>query len=471
MFNITDTKVSNILLNITAVLTSEGCNYFESLEALSMSSSDRSSIVMTLSVAVPAAKRWITLNSIAEKLQEQTYAGSRRRYNITTEESKKPYRIDISLDYKGDDAKKVVRIIVKSSSGGSGGGANVTDIAESAQCLYASLAFNVYGRKLKDFTEEKIAAKDFVEAQKYIQVTSTLDEMTSLDPDWKKSSFNIANMLYTQFGGTKGEYQFHRGIGIDAIMPNGRTLQVASCHHYRDQWAKAFDVTYENLNAEQQHCHQTTYGMSERLLGAVVGMHGDDNGLIMPPAIAPHQVVICPMIRKNSEVDTIAKSEEVASVLRESGLRVKVDSRDIHAGQKYFDWEIKGVPLRLDIGPRDIENNTAFAARRTGGKEPLPLDSIAEECKRVLNEISDELRTRAKAHSENVVIPLTDLGNVDDGKIYEIAFDGTDAHAETIERTTGLSFLGDSTTPYDEEQPCLMSGKMTTRRVILAKTY
>ena len=260
-------------------------------------------------------------------------------------------------------------------------------------------------------------------------------------------------------------------IGIDAIMPNGRTLQVASCHHYRDQWAKAFDVTYENLNAEQQHCHQTTYGMSERLLGAVVGMHGDDNGLIMPPAIAPHQVVICPMIRKNSEVDTIAKSEEVASLLRESGLRVKVDSRDIHAGQKYFDWEIKGVPLRLDIGPRDIENNTAFAARRTGGKEPLPLDSIAQECKRVLNEISDELRTRAKAHTEDVVIPLTDLDNVDDGKIYEIAFDGTDAHAETIERTTGLSFLGDSTTPYDEEQPCLMSGKMTTRRVILAKTY
>ena len=260
-------------------------------------------------------------------------------------------------------------------------------------------------------------------------------------------------------------------IGIDAIMPNGRTLQVASCHHYRDQWAKAFDVTYENLNAEQQHCHQTTYGMSERLLGAVVGMHGDDNGLIMPPAIAPHQVVICPMIRKNSEVDTVAKSEEVASVLRESGIRVKVDSRDIHAGQKYFDWEIKGVPLRLDIGPRDIENNTAFAARRTGGKEPLPLDSIAEECKRVLNEISDELRTRAKAHTENVVIPLTDLGNVDDGKIYEMAFDGTDAHAETIERTTGLSFLGDSTTPYNEEQPCLMSGKMTTRRVILAKTY
>ena len=93
------------------------------------------------------------------------------------------------------------------------------------------------------------------------------------------------------------------------------------------------------------------------------------------------------------------------------------------------------------------------------------------ECNRVLSEISDKLRTRAAAHTENVVIPLTDLENVEDGKIYEIPFDGTDSHAETIERTTGLAFLGDSTDPYNEEKPCLMSGKMTTRRVILAKTY
>ena len=260
-------------------------------------------------------------------------------------------------------------------------------------------------------------------------------------------------------------------IAIDAIMPNGRTLQVASCHHYRDQWAKAFDLTYENLNAEQQHCHQTTYGMSERLLGAIVGMHGDENGLIMPPAIAPHQIVICPMIRKNSDVDTVGKAEEVAAILRAAGLRVKIDARDIHAGQKYFDWEIKGVPLRLDIGPRDIENDSAFAAIRTGGKKPLPLANIVEECKRELAGIADELRSRASAHSDNVVIPLTSLDDVEDGKIYEMAFDGTDSHAETIERTTGLSFLGDATEAYEEERPCFMSGKPTTRRVLLAKTY
>ena len=260
-------------------------------------------------------------------------------------------------------------------------------------------------------------------------------------------------------------------IAIDAIMPNGRTLQVASCHHYRDQWAKAFDVKYEDINAQQQYVHQTTYGMSERLLGAIVGMHGDDDGLIMPPSIAPFQIVICPMIRKNSNVDTVAKAHEVAEILRTSGYRVKVDSRDIHAGQKYYDWEIKGVPLRLDIGPRDIESNTAFAAKRTGGKEPLPLNNIVSECKRVLDEISNELRRRSKLHTEDVVQPLTDLNSIEDGKIYELAFDGSDSHAEQIEKTTGLSFLGDATEPYDEEMPCFMSGKPTKRRVLLAKTY
>ena len=270
-------------------------------------------------------------------------------------------------------------------------------------------------------------------------------------------------------------------IGIDAIMPNGRTLQVASCHHYRDQWAKAFDIKYENKEAKQEYCHQTTYGMSERLLGAIVGMHGDENGLILPPDVAPFQVVICPMIRKNSEVDTIGEANKIAAILRNSGLRVKVDSRDIHAGQKYYDWEIKGVPLRLDIGPRDIAQGTAFAALRTGGKEPLAMDNIAELCWEKLSEISDELRNRSAAHMDGVINELPQFiehnetwsmqGEINDGKIYQMPFEGTDAHAEIIEKATGLTFLGDATEDYDTELACYMTGKMTKRRVILAKTY
>ena len=270
-------------------------------------------------------------------------------------------------------------------------------------------------------------------------------------------------------------------IGIDAVMPNGRTLQVASCHHYRDQWAKAFDLSYENLDAKQQFCHQTTYGMSERLLGAVVGMHGDENGLIMPPAVAPFQVVICPMIRKNSDVDTVSVAQEMAVTLRKHGLRVKVDARDIHAGQKYYDWEIKGVPLRLDVGPRDIAQGTAFAARRTGGKEPIQMDDLPNACLQILDEIATELRKRSSAHMDDVVQPLPPFneidgtwvmdGEIEDGKIYQIPFDGTDAHAEAIERATSLTFLGDSTEDFAEEMPCHMSGKMTRRRIILSKTY
>ena len=221
--------------------------------------------------------------------------------------------------------------------------------------------------------------------------------------------------------------------------------------------------------------------MSERLLGAVVGMHGDDNGLIMPPAIAPFQIVICPMIKKNSEVDTVAESNRIAEILRESGLRVKVDARDIRAGQKYYDWEIKGVPLRLDIGPRDIAQGTAYAALRTGGKEPLDIENIVELCNSKLDEISTELRRRSFEHMNDVMVPLPMFvenegdwsmdGEIVDGKIYEMPFDGSDAHAEVIERLTGLTFLGDSIDDYTDEMPCHMTGKMTKRRVILAKTY
>ncbi len=260
-------------------------------------------------------------------------------------------------------------------------------------------------------------------------------------------------------------------IGIDVIMPNGRTLQVASVHHYKDQWARAFDLKYADENGEHQYCHQTTYGMSERLLGAVVGIHGDDNGLIFPPLVAPIQVVIMPVAaHKNPLVDEIVES--VSQTLRESGFRIKIDNRDLRPGQKYWDWEIKGVPLRLEIGPRDVENGNAFAARRTGGKEPIPLDDITNQVRTQLDIVENELSNRSSAHLDGCVIRLMSLDtDIQEGHIYEVAFDGTDADAEVLEKTTGLVILGDSITPFDNEQPCIISGKMTTRRQHLARMY
>ncbi len=270
-------------------------------------------------------------------------------------------------------------------------------------------------------------------------------------------------------------------IAIDVVMPNGRTLQVASCHHYRDQWAKAFDIKYEAENGEFEFCHQTTYGMSERLLGAIVGMHGDDSGLIIPPKIAPIQAIVIPVLKKGSEEIVLNEARRLLSELKDAGIRCRIDERDLRPGQKYYDWEIKGVPLRLELGSRDIENNSVFAAKRTGGKTPLPRDDVISAVKLQLEEVEAELKSRAASHMEGRVRPLpalvkSDTGwsleeEIEEGIVHEIAFDGNDADAEVLERTTGLSFLGDAVEPFAEDKNCAVTGKPTRRRVWLARTY
>jgi prolyl-tRNA synthetase len=260
-------------------------------------------------------------------------------------------------------------------------------------------------------------------------------------------------------------------IGIDVIMPNGRTLQVASCHHYRDQWAQAFDLTYEAEDRTTKHCHQTTYGMSERLLGAVVGMHGDDAGLIMPPSMAPIQVVLIPVAAHKTEavMETI---HEVNNRLKAIGIRTHVDDRDIRPGQKYYDWEIKGVPLRLDIGPRDVENGNAFAARRTGGKHPLPISDIESSVRSELTEIQATLLKASEEHRASIVRFANNLSELDsEGAIFEVAFCGTDADAEVLEKSSGLTLLGEALEPFAEPKQCIVSGEMTTTRQHLARMY
>ncbi len=269
-------------------------------------------------------------------------------------------------------------------------------------------------------------------------------------------------------------------IAIDVIMPDGRTLQVASCHHYRDQWARAFDVKYEDELSEQQFVHQTTYGMSERLLGAIVASHGDDKGLVMPPSIAPIQVVVVPIISKGDS-EVLDAARKVANDLKGKGIRVKLDDREIRPGQKYYDWEIKGVPLRVEIGPRDLANNSVMLASRLGDKNSSPLPNLSESIAKKLDEIGSQMLANSQSHFDSSVKKLPNFnleGNklifdnpIDTSSVYEMAFDGSDAEAEMIEKSTGLSFLGDSTTPYSKSLPCIITGKSTTRRIYLARTY
>ena len=269
-------------------------------------------------------------------------------------------------------------------------------------------------------------------------------------------------------------------IAIDVVMPNGRTLQVASVHHYRDQWAKAFDITYENINGSQSYVHQTTYGMSERLLGAIVGMHGDDNGLILPPAVSPFQIVLIPIISKNNSEIILKELELISEKLKQLGYRTHIDNRNIRPGQKYFDWELKGVPIRLDFGQRDFDSNNIMCTSRIGGKEQINLDNLEEEISTKLNQIQEEMVEMGANKLNSSIKKLPKLINEDGWKlsekiendmVYWTAFEGTDSDAEIIERLTGLTFLGESLDDLDSEMECCITGKNTNCKVFLAKTY
>ena len=267
----------------------------------------------------------------------------------------------------------------------------------------------------------------------------------------------------------------------DVIMPNGRTLQVATYHHYKDQWASAFNLSYEDSDGTTKPCHQTTFGMSERLLGAVVGMHGDDNGLVMPPAVAPIQIVIMP-IAQHVDQKVITTVHALSKELDSFGFRVHVDDRDMRPGAKHYDWEIKGVPLRVEIGPRDLESSSCLVSIRTGGKEQFPLDGFSNSAQKLLDSVSSKLRSNAQTITDGFVLPFPGFVNADDGtvstkqpiedgRVYELAFDGSDSDAEILEKSTGLTLLGEADTPFDEPVPCAVTGKPTTSRQHIARMY
>ncbi len=265
----------------------------------------------------------------------------------------------------------------------------------------------------------------------------------------------------------------------DVVMPNGRTLQVATYHHYRDQWADAFDLSYEDANGEMKMCHQTTFGMSERLLGAVVGMHGDDKGLVMPPSIAPFQVVIMP-VASHSDENVIPAVESLAADLNSSGIRATVDKRDVRPGVKHYDWEIKGAPIRVELGPRDLKSSNCIATLRTGGKVEVDLAGASSRIKELLSEVSEELRSRAntvfsslikKFPEENLSSSISIIDTIEDGVVYEIAFEGSDSNAEFLEKKTGLTLLGVSDQEFRNKRPCIVTGNLTVNRCYIARMY
>ncbi len=198
---------------------------------------------------------------------------------------------------------------------------------------------------------------------------------------------------------------------IEAMMQNGWALQAGTSHFLGQNFARAFDVTFQNESGEREYVWATSWGVSTRLVGAVIMTHSDDTGLVLPPRIAPVQVAIVPIWRKDAQREEVqAFARRLADRLRAGGVRVVLDDRDnLKPGAKYYHWERRGVPLRLEVGPRDVAQRSAFAARRTGGdKFPIPEDDLVARVRAVLDGMQAELLERALRRREERTVTLTE---------------------------------------------------------------
>lgn len=264
-------------------------------------------------------------------------------------------------------------------------------------------------------------------------------------------------------------------MAVDTLMPDNKTLQIGTAHNLGDNFARTFDIKYEDLNGEQRYAQQTCYGISERCIAALISIHGDDRGLVFPPEVAPIQVVVIPILYGKS--DEITKAcRNAADRLREKGIRAVLDESDERPGAKYYRWEMKGVPLRVEIGPRDLKNNAATLVRRDAGiKENVSLDDIAEEVKKRFEDIRESLLEKAQSHLKERIFDCGTLEEVKD-KIPEgiarIPWCGERECGLAMEEAVGAGILG---VPEDElgrgKGNCPVCGKETASMSIMARTY
>ena len=311
------------------------------------------------------------------------------------------------------------------------------------------------------FFEAHTAHADFEDAERQIKEDMKIAEkffkklslpfIASIRPDWDK------------FAGA------HYSIGLDVLMPSMKALQVGSIHQYKQNFSIPFEIKYEGIDGKHYYCHQTTYGMSERVLGAIIGIHGDEKGIVLPSSIAPIKVVIIPIIFKGWEEKVIEKCREIKENLDEMKVDNIIDERDKTPGNKFYDWELKGIPLRIEIGPKDIENGVITIVTRDGVKKRLPENEI-KKIKDELKEFDERIYIKAKKFMEENIKRVDELKEVKEG-IVEIPWCGKEECGKEMEERLDMKSLG---IPYDRREinsTCPICGEKATKILRLAKTY
>ncbi len=265
---------------------------------------------------------------------------------------------------------------------------------------------------------------------------------------------------------------------IEALMQDGKALQAGTSHFLGQNFAKAFDVQYVSKENKPEYVWATSWGVSTRLIGALIMAHSDDNGLILPPRIAPIQVVIVPIFKNQEQFNLISeKADIIVNNLKAKGISVKYDSRDTHKpGFKFAEWELKGVPVRLAIGPRDIENGTVEVARRdTLEKEILQVTNIAEKIEHLLESIQDNIFKKAYAFREENTFTADSWNEftqqIKKGGFVRAHWDGTTETEQEIKDKTKATIRVIPINAKPEQGKCILTGKPSNKRVVFARAY
>ena len=279
------------------------------------------------------------------------------------------------------------------------------------------------------------------------------------------------------FTGKKTEKEKFAGAvatyGMEAMMLDGKSLQAGTSHYLGQNFSKAFDIKFLDKDSKLKHGYTTSWGTSTRMIGAIIMAHGDQRGLVLPPKVAPIQVVIIPIAAHKGGV--IEKAKEIEAMLVKAGIRAETDVRDMSPGWKFNEWEMKGVPLRIEIGPRDIENNQAVIMRRdTLEKINLSLDGIAENIKELLDKVQVEMLEKSRKNRDAKVVETDTLDGILQGvegkNFVKAGWCGCRECEDKVKEYAQAT----ARVMVDEEgvpERCAICGKPAKHKVVFARAY
>ncbi|OKY79138.1 MAG: Prolyl-tRNA synthetase [Candidatus Methanohalarchaeum thermophilum] len=265
-------------------------------------------------------------------------------------------------------------------------------------------------------------------------------------------------------------------IAFDTMMPDGKALQIGTIHNLGTNFSETFNISFENQKGKQEDAHQCCYGISARCIASLVSVHGDDTGLILPPKFAPIQVVIVPILFSDSDKDKImGECKRIKDKLKDKDIRTKIDDSEERPGEKFYKWERKGIPLRIEIGPNDIKEDSMTLVRRdTNEKNQLGLDASATDIKEIFEEIKNSLKEKARQKMNSEIIKPKEIEDckkaIKNNKLVKINWCGEKECGKEIEEQLKADILG-SEISTEPKGKCIKCSKKAKNSAYIAKTY